>query len=368
MRSRSFTAGPGAALLTAALLAAPAAGQEPGSSEGEAPVFARSYAIVAYDSAAGHLGVAAASTEFSVGSGGALLDPALGAVTVPGRPSGGAARRILDALRSGRSPAAAVAEGVRGTEAAQAAALTPSCDRAAEASAAAADEAESRPGRAGDVCYLAVGVRPRSAADLDALVRSFRSASGDLLARLTAALSAVESASRSVGGSRSAAVWVAAADGGDPILGRRELRVQVDDHGRPALAVEKRLEAGRADWLARRASRAVDRGGYERAAALADSSLALDQSAPMAWLQRGRALLHRGRVEEAETAFQRMLELDPYLLRLLGDASGTEISVRESVIPYYPRLVLRLDLYRREYFDDLDFGPEPEPFVSDSVG
>lgn len=356
-------------LLTAALLLpGPAAGQEEGDGGGPAPVFARSYAILAHDPAAGHLGLVAASTEFSVASGGAFLEPGVGAAVLQAPGAGAGGRRALEALRSGRGPAAAAAAAVRGRGGVQAAVLTPSCGRAAEPSAGAPDEVESRPGRIGAVCYLAAGVRLRSTADLDLLVRSFRSSSGSLLQRLTAALSAMEASSRSVGGSRSAAVWVAAADSANPVLGRSELRVQVEDHGRPALAVEKRLEAGRADWLARRASRAVDRGDHRRAAALADSALDLDVSAPMAWMQRGRALLHRGRVEEAETAFQRMLELDPYLLRLLGDPSGEEITVRESVIPYYPRLVLRLDLYRREYFDGRDFGPEPEPFVSDSAG
>lgn len=331
-------------------------------------VFARSYAIVAYDPAAGHLGVAVASTEFSAGSGGALLDPAAGAVAVLGRPEGAGARSALEALRSGRSPASAAADAARRDPPAQVAALTPECDRAAERSGAATEGAESRPGRVGGLCYLAVGLGLRDAASLDLAVRSFRSASGGLLPRFLAALSAMDSASHPVGGSRSAVVWVAAGEEGEPVLGRRELRLQVADHERPALALEKRMEAGRADWLARRAGRAVGRGEHERAAALADSALSLDVSAPLAWLQKGRAQLHRGRVEEAETAFQRMLELDPYLLRLLGAVSGGEITVREDVIPYFPRLVLRLDLYRRAYFEDLDFGPEPEPFGAEPDG
>jgi len=181
-------------------------------------------------------------------------------------------------------------------------------------------------------------------------------------------LAAMEGAARSVGGSRSAVLWVAAEEAADAVLGRRELRLQVDDHERPALALEKRLEVGRAAWLARRAGRASDRGEYRTAASLAGRALELDVSAPVAWLQRGRALLYLGREEEAETAFQRMLELDPFLLGHLGDASGPEITVRERVIPYYPRLILRLDLYRRNYFDDLDFGPEPRPFGGEPGG
>lgn len=349
------------------LVADTAAGRDTLGAPGAGTFFGRSYAVLAYDPASGQLGLAAASTEVSVASGGAYLEPGTGAVAVQGQGGGGGGRRILSALRSGRDPTSALRAASGPGAPVQAAALTPACDQATWRLAGVDDEAASRPGRSGGVCYVAVGVRLRTSRSMDRLVRSFRSSTGSLAERLLATLSAMEGAARNVGGSRSAVLWVAAdgADGG--IMGRREMRLQVEDHERPALALEKRLEAGRAEWLARRASRATDRGAYRRAASLADSALSVDVSAPMAWLQRGRALLYMGREEEAETAFQRMLELDPFLLRLLGDASGSEISVREDVIPYYPRLVLRLDLYRREYFDGLDFGPEPSPFGSNSA-
>lgn len=343
-----------------------AAAPDTAAGPASAPFFGRSYAVVAYDSAAGLLGLAAASTELSVGSGGVQLEPGVGAVVALGSRGGDASRGILAALRSGRSPPAALRSASGPGSPAHAAALTPACDRDARRAPWAADDAVSRPGRIAGLCYVAAGLSLRDSAELDRAVSALRSSSGSLAGRLVAALSAVEGVVPEVGGSRSAVVWVAG-DDTSAAPGGRELRLQVDDHERPALALERRLEAARADRLAALAGRAVDRGDQQRAAALADSALALDVSATTAWLQRGRALLHRGREEEAETAFQRMLELDPYLLRLLGDASGSQVSVRESVIPYYPRLVLRLDLYRREYFDDLDFGPEPEPFGRDTA-
>lgn len=344
-----------------------AVGLDAAAGPGAAPFFGRTYAVIAHDPSAGVLGVAAASTEFSVGSEGVLLEPGLGAVVAQGGNAGGdAGRRVLSALRSGQSPAAALgaAGGPRAPD--QVAVLTPGCERATRLAPGAEDEAESRPGRSAGLCHLAAGVGLRDSAVLDRAVSALSSAGG-LAERLAAALSAVEEVLPGVAGSRSAVLWVAADDSSGDALGRPELRLQVDDHERPALALEKRLESARADWLTVRAGRAVDRGDHRRAAALADSALALEVSATSAWLQRGRALLHQGREEEAETAFQRMLELDPYLLRHLGDASGGEITVRERVIPYFPRLVLRLDLYRREYFDDLDFGPEPEPFGRDTA-
>lgn len=341
--------------------------QAVGDTARAAPFFGRTWAVVAYDSTSDQLGLAAASTEFSVGSGGVHLEPGAGAVVVQGGADGAAGRRILAALRGGRSPASALRPPPGEPAPVQAAALTPACDRAWQRAPGAEQDARSRPGRTGGVCYLAVGVRLRGAASMDRLVQAFRSSTGPLVERLQGTLSAMESAAPNAAGPRSAVLWVAADETGDRVLGRRELRLGVDDHERPALALEKRLEVGRAAWQTRQAGRAVDRGEYRRAASLADRALELDVSAPVAWLQRGRALLYMGREKEAETAFRRMLELDPYLLRLLGDASGSEITVRESVIPYYPRMVLRLDLYRREYFDDMDFGPEPRPFGRDSV-
>lgn len=353
---------PGALAQDTVLVADSTAGRDTLGAPGAGVFFGRSYAVLAHDPASGQLGLVAASTEFSVASGGAYLEPGTGAVSLQGQGSGGAGRRILAALRSGRSPASALRAASGPGAPVQAAALTPACDQATWRLTGLDEEAASRPGRSGGVCYVALGVRLRSSASMDRLVSAFRSSTGSLAERLLTTLSAMEGAAQNVGGSRSAVLWVAAGDTAGEILGRRELRLQVDDHGRPALALEKRLETGRAEWMAGRASRAIDRGAYRRAASLADSSLALDVSAPTAWLNRGRALLYMGREEAAETAFQRMLELDPFLLRLLGDASGSEITVRESVIPYYPRLVLQLDLYRRKYFDGLDFGPEPAPF------
>lgn len=360
--------GPAGALAQDTVLVADTtAGRDTLGAPGSGSYFGRSYSVLAYDPESGQLGLVAASTEFSVASGGAYLEPGTGAVSVQGQGSGDAGRRILAALRAGQNPASALRAASGPGAPVQAAALTPACDQATWRLTGLDEEAASRPGRSGGVCYLALGIRLRSSASMDRLVRAFRSSTGSLAERLLATLSAMEGAARNVGGSRSTVLWVAAEDTAGEILGRGELRLQVEDHERPALALEKRLETGRAEWLAGRASRAIDRGAYRRAASLADSSLALDVSAPTAWLHRGRALLYMGREEAAETAFQRMLELDPFLLRLLGDASGSEITVRESVIPYYPRLVLQLDIYRREYFDGLDFGPEPAPFVRDTA-
>lgn len=140
---------------------------------------------------------------------------------------------------------------------------------------------------------------------------------------------------------------------------------------RPADALRYLVRAGRADHLARRASRAVDAGEHGRAVELADRAVETEPATALAWMARGRALLYQGQDDEAETAFQRMLEINPHLLHLLGDPSGAvrdtagrgappTPAVRRDLIPYRPRLILRLDEYRRAFFRDVEF-PDREP-------
>jgi len=198
------------------------------------------------------------------------------------------------------------------------------------------------------------------------MAASFESAEGELLERFQAALQAAERATGEVARSRSAALWISAPDAGSGALGRADLRLQLEDVQRPADALRYLVRAGRADHLARRASRAVDAGEYGQAVELADRAVETEPATALAWMARGRALLYQGEDAEAETAFQRMLEINPHLLHLLGDPSGAvrdtaggraapTPAVRRDLIPYRPRLILRLDEYRRAFFRDVEF-------------
>lgn len=313
----------------------------------------RAYGILAYEPGSGQLGLAAASTGFSVASGGALVEPGTGAVLVHPAFSAEEGRSALRSLRDGVGPSQAVSGRAGRSGVVQIGALTPACTGAVRKAAAAPPGTSARSGEVGEICFLALGTRLLAFGQLSDLVEGFTRASGSLTERLLAALEAVEESWPRAGGSRSAAVWVAS-EGEEGPLGRSELRLQVDEHGRPVRALREMATKGRADWMARRAGRAVDAGRFEEAASTADSATALDLSNPTAWLHLGRARLYQGREEEAEEAFRRMLELDPWMLSLLGDPE--EPSVREGVIPFYPRLLRRLDVYRREFFDDIDFG------------
>lgn len=359
---------------------APGAGALPPSAEGH--VFLGGYAILAHDPGTGQTGVAAATSGFSAGSGSAGLEPG-GAVAVLGRSSPAARRAAMAALRSGASAGEAVS---RATDAAGRAGglhvsvLTPACAGRSFTAEDAYPWTGAVSGRAGRICYRAAGALLADSAVVRRLSSAFEAAEEGLLERFHAALSAAERASGEVARSRSGLIWISAPDAASGALGRADLRLQVEDVQRPAAALRYLVRAGRADHLARRASAAVDAGDHQGALELADRAVDLEPATALAWLARGRALLHRGEDREAETAFQRMLEVNPHLLHLLGDPAAAVADtaggrgagapeVRTDLIPYRPRLILRLDEYRRAFFRDVEFpSREPEPSPAGAGG
>lgn len=382
---------------TVLLLAAPATGvaQEPDSAAvpsaadsarapepgGEAPVqgadshaFLGGYAILAHDPRTGQLGVAAATGGYSAGSGLPVLVEGRGAGVVLGRHSAPARRALAAAFRDGAGVGEAVSRATTAggrTGGIQVSALGQPCETRTFTAGDAYPWTGSVTGEVGSICYLAAGALMADSTVVRRMAASFESAEGELLDRFQAALEAAQRATGEVARSRSAALWISAPDAGSGALGRADLRLQLEDVQRPADALRYLVRAGRADHLARRASRAVDAGDHARALELADRAVETEPATALAWMARGRALLYQGQDDEAETAFQRMLEINPHLLHLLGDPSGAvrdtagrgappTPAVRRDLIPYRPRLILRLDEYRRAFFRDVEF-PDREP-------
>jgi len=355
------------AAVGAVAASAPARAQVGERAGADDPSYLGAYAILARDAASGQIAVAAASTGFSAGSGIPHLEPGVGAVAVLGRLGSRVGRESLAGMRRGVAPGEAVAAAlseVGDVEGLQVAALDGGCRSEVHTGSAVPPWAGSLRGRAGQICYLAVGSLLADSTVLRELTSSFRSAEGQLLDRLLAGLTGAERAGGEVAPSRSAAIWIGAPDAGSGALGRPLLRLQVEAVQRPAAALDHLARVGRADHLARRASGRVDEGAYEEALEAADRAIEIEPTTALAWLARGRALLYLERDEEAETAFQRMLEVNPYLLHVLGDVpraergdrpEGAVPRPRSELIPYRPRLLRRLDIYRRAFFTDADF-------------
>lgn len=366
-------AGADTAAAPAADTTGPAAGQEAGRETG-GRAFLGGYALLAHDPTAGQIGVVAASSRFSAGSGLVAVEAGRGAVAVLGHPAGAARRAASGALRDGAGAGEVTARALSASGRAggmHVTALTPGCERSTRTAEGAHAWTGSVEGRESDVCFVATGAFLADSTVAARLAAAFRDAEGTLVERLQAAFTAAEAAPGDVGRSRSAALWISAPDAESGALGRADLRLQVEDSQRPADALRLLIRGGRADHLAHRASRAVDAGDHDRAVELADRATELDPATSLAWMARGRALLYQGEDDEAEEAFRRMLEVDPHLLHLLGDPRGAvrdtadggrrgTPEVRRELIPYRPRLILRLDEYRRAFHRKMDF-PSREP-------
>lgn len=360
------------ALLLSGALVPPVVGQEPAAAEAEeepevpgAPLSA--YGLLALDGTTGQLGLAVASGRFSAGSGLVFLDPARGAALVLGRMAPEAGRRAVRALADGLGPDSAARVAAAGApEGVQVAVLDTGCRSGVAVAGDSLPWTGSRTGDAGSVCWLAAGSLLADGSLVDRMAAGFRGSGGEMPQRLLAGLEAAERGREAVGRVTSAALWVAAGEDGEPVLGRPELRLQVESSQNPSAALRHLLRAGRADALAARAHRRVEEEEYERAVELADRAIELEPATALAWLSRGRALLYLGRREEAETALQRMLEVNPFLLNVLGDPLVPR--PRRGAMPYDPRLLERLDVYRKAFFPEIEFPADTAEAAADTLG
>lgn len=320
--------------------------------------FLSSYAILAHDPGTGQVGVAAASRGISVASGVLAVETGLGAAVVQGSIDGRAVRRALDALRDGDGPDGAVAAALgQNVGPVQVGVLTASCESSIHSVNGAYPPASTSGGNAAGICYLALGTLTPTARVVRVMGSAFEDAVGPMSSRLIAALQAAERLGGDIPASESAALWISAPDAASGAFGRAELRLQIDGQ-QGAVAVLAQLAARmEGDHLARQASEMIAVGDYGQSAVLASRGTELDPQSSFAWMTYGRALLFDGREEEAEAAFRRMLELDPFLLLALGNPGSGQ--PRAGVIPFSPRLLTRLNAYRKAFFSDADFAKQP---------
>lgn len=333
----------------------------PGGLPGQEVELESGFALLAYEASTERLAGAVVNSRPVGASRGLLLDPAVGAVYAAGRGMQATAAAAA-ARRAGDSPEEAARAGAAGPGPRRVVVLAPECRMGEGRSPGFVGSVEARRGRIAGICYVAVAVQPADPEGLERMISAFEESRGSLAERLTEALGAALGDEPALNPARSAALWVTPPEEEAPgtaseLLDRTGLRLQADDHPGAVSRLRQQLRLVTAGELADEASEEIAAGRYGAALARADSALELDPGSAGAWMQRGRALLHDGRAEAAEEAFRRMLELDPTMLRFLGDPTGP--SVNERMIPYEPRLLLRLDVYRRAYFRTLDFGPGP---------
>ncbi len=346
---------PKAAVVLAAALAGGAIAVSPAWAQDHA--FLSSYAILAHDPGTGQVGVAAASRSLSVGSGVLGVEAGLGAAVVQGSIDGRAVRRALEALRDGDGPDGAIAAALgRNAGPVQVGVLTTQCDSSIHSIDGAYPPASTSAGDADGICYLALGSLTATARVVRVMGSAFEAAVGPMSSRLVAALEAAERLGGDIPASESAALWISAPDAVSGAFGRAEVRLQIDGQQGAVAALVQLASRMEGDYLARQAAELITAREYGEAALLASSATDLDPQSSFAWMTYGRALLFAGRENEAEIAFRRMLELDPFLLLALGSPGSGQ--PRAGVIPFSPRLLARLDAYRKAFFRDADFAKQ----------
>ena len=275
------------------------------------------YSIVAHDPDTGELGAAVQSHWFSVGSLCTWARPGVGAVATQSvvepahgpnaldrLAAGASAQEALDALLAADPLAAMRQVGIVDAQGGVAVATGPDCIAHAGDAAGATWS-----------CQANMMERDTVPAAMSA---AFEAATGDLAARLLAALQAAQGEGGDVRGRQSAALLVVPSEGES---WRARVDLRVEDHEDPLAELERLLGlwrayelAGAADELMA-AERADEAGAlYRRAAELAPDSDEL-----LFWA--GLAIAHAGELDEGVEAVRRAAQAQPNWLVLLDRLS-----------------------------------------------
>jgi uncharacterized Ntn-hydrolase superfamily protein len=230
------------------------------------------YSLVAFDAAAGELGVAVQSHWFSVGSVVPHARPGVGAVATQSVPDPSHGPRVLDLLAAGAAPGEALDEVLRGDAAAgfrQTAVVDVHGRVAVHTGAGCMPDAGHHVGRG-----WSAQANMMSSADVwPAMAAAFTAAADEPLPeRLLGALDAAEAAGGDVRGRQSAALLVVPASG-DPWSRVTELRVE--DSEEPLAELRRLLVLDRAYSAAGRADELMAEGDEDSARRLYDEAASL---------------------------------------------------------------------------------------------
>lgn len=275
------------------------------------------YSIVARDGASGELGVAVHSHWFSVGSIVSWAQPGVGAVATQSVAEPAYGPRALELIAAGASGPDSLA------------ALLAD-DELAEMRQVAVVDADGRVGvHTGRDCIPHAGHTTGEGFSCQAnmmlndtvpaaMAAAFEAASGDLAARLLAALVAAEHEGGDVRGRQSAALAIAAPSG-EPWRKRFDLRVE--DHRDPIGELERILRLARAYELANRADELAGEGSADAAAALYREAGELAPQSDELTFWAGLSLAHGGDLEAGVAAVRRAAAINSHWLVLLDRLS-----------------------------------------------
>jgi uncharacterized Ntn-hydrolase superfamily protein len=280
------------------------------------------YSLVARDPDTGELGVAVQSHFFSVGTVVAWAEPGVGAVATQAFAEPAYGPRGLILMRDGRSAAGALGELVDADpgEATRQVAMVDAGGRVAVHTGQSCIPAAGH--RVGAQMTAQANMMRRNTVP-DAMVEAYESTSGDLAARLLAALDAAEAEGGDLRGRQSAALLVVGGRRGDRPWEHRPFDLRVEDHPEPLRELRRLVELRRAYDRMELGEQLVVNGDpsaalahYEQARAAAPDNLEI-----AFWL--GVALAGVGRVDEGREQIARACAADEgwaELLRRLPEA------------------------------------------------
>jgi uncharacterized Ntn-hydrolase superfamily protein len=262
------------------------------------------YSIVARDADTGEMGVAVQSHWFSVGSVVTWGEAGVGVVATQAFANPSYGPLGLDLMRDGvRAPEAlaALLERDGGADTRQVAMV----DASALVGAHTGDRCIAGAGHITGDGYSVQANMMLTDTVPDAMSAAYAGASGDLVARLLAALDAAEAAGGDVRGRQSAAVLVVGAEANEvhPALGRT-LELRVEDHPEPLTELRRLVGVKRAYEHMNQGDVHLGRGEVDEAAAeyeAAQSSVP-DNLELTFW--RGVTLAATGRIDEARPFLQ----------------------------------------------------------------
>ncbi len=275
------------------------------------------YSIVALDPDTGELGAAVQSHWFSVGSLCTWARPGVGAVATQSVVEPAHGPNALDRLEHGESAAEAL-EALLAEDALRTVRQVGVVDARGGVAVSTGPDCIAHAGDATGATWSCQANMMERDTVPAAMSAAFEAATGDLAARLMAALQAAQGEGGDVRGRQSAALLVVPPEGE---AWRARVDLRVDDHDDPLAELERLLAlwrayelAGSADELMA-ADRADEAGAlYRRAAELAPGSDEL-----LFWA--GLAMAHAGDLDDGVAAVRRAAEAKPNWLVLLDRLS-----------------------------------------------
>ena len=276
------------------------------------------YSIVARDQASGQMGVAVQSHAFGVGRMVTWSEAGVGAVATQAYVDPGYGPRGLNLMRAGQTAADALAALVQ-------------ADAASDIRQVAMVDAQGGvAAHTGATCIAAAGHHIGTGYSVQAnmmlrdtvwpaMAAAYESASGDLAARMLAALDAAEHEGGDMRGKQSAALLIVGGPASDTPWASRIFDLRVDDHRAPLDELRRLVSASRANLHMRQAAQLlaapeVDEPRLQQTraeiAALEQHLGALQGNVePIFWVAVG--LAGAGLVDEALPLFSRVFAADP---------------------------------------------------------